>query len=103
MSHPSFAALVSVNATVCLSAAPASPQSQSRSAADTTSAGAVPRTPDGRPDPPGLWTTQTFTPLERPDHPAGKEFFTAEGGAALKQQFTAEGGDPATRDAVNIA
>ncbi len=103
MSHPSFAALVSVIATVCLSAAPASPQSQSRSAADTTSAGSVPRTPDGRPDLQGLWTTQTFTLLERPDHLAGKEFFTAEEVAALNQQLTAEGVDPSARDAINIA
>ena len=103
MSRPSFAALVSVIATVCLSAAPASPQSQSRSAADTTSAGSVPRTPDGRPDLQGLWTTQTFTLLERPDHLAGKEFFTAEEVAALNQQLTAEGVDPSARDAINIA
>ena len=103
MSHPSFPALVSVIATVCLSAAPASGQSQSRSAADTTSAGSVPRTPEGRPDLQGLWTTQTFTSLERPDHLAGKEFFTAEEAAALHQQLTAEGVDPSARDAINIA
>src|SRR5712691_1757947 len=103
MSRPSFAALVSVIATVCLSAAPTYGQSQSRRAADTTSAGAVPRTPDGRPDLQGLWTTQTFTTLERPDHLAGRELFTAEEAAALHQQLTAEGVDPSARDAITIA
>ena len=102
MSHPGFAALVSVIATVCLSAAPASGQSQSRSAAATASAGSVPRTPDGRPDLQGIWTTQTFTTLERPEHLAGKEFFTAEEAAALNQQFAADGVDPIARDAINI-
>src|SRR5262249_26981007 len=101
MSHPRFAALVSVIAIVCLSA-PASGQTQSRSAAGTKSAGSVPRTPDGRPDLTGIWTTQTFTPLERPDHLAGKEFFTAEEAEALQQQLTVEGADPIARDALNI-
>lgn len=39
---------------------------------------AVPRTPDGHPDLQGLWTNETFTPLERPAELAGKEFFTDE-------------------------
>jgi hypothetical protein len=102
MNHPSFAPLVSVIAIVCLSAVPASGQSQSRSAAGTTSGKSVPRTPDGRPDFTGIWTTQTFTPLERPDHLAGKEFFTAEEAQALQQQLTVEGADPIARDALNI-
>ena len=33
---------------------------------------ALPRMPDGRPDLQGYWSTQTFTPLERPAHLAGK-------------------------------
>ena len=102
MSRPRFAALVSVIATVCLSAAPASGQGQTRSAAGAKSAGSVPRTPDGRPDLTGIWTTQTFTPLERPDHLAGKEFFTAEEAETLQQQLTADGADPIARDAINI-
>jgi hypothetical protein len=57
----------------------------------------VPRTPDGRPDLQGIWTTQTFTALERPDHVAGKEFYTAEEAAALQQQLTADGVDPIAR------
>ena len=39
----------------------------------------TPRTPDGRPDLQGIWTTQTFTPLQRPDRFAGQEFLTAQG------------------------
>jgi hypothetical protein len=103
MSHPRFAALVSVIAIACLSTASISGQSQSRRAADTKSAGSVPRTPDGRPDLQGIWTTQTFTALERPDHVAGKEFYTAEEAAALQQQLTADGVDPIARDAIDIA
>src|SRR5579885_3572378 len=34
--------------------------------------GAVPRTPDGRPDLQGIWTNATLTPLERPAQFAGK-------------------------------
>ena len=45
---------------------------------------------------------QTFTPLERPDHLVGKEFFTEEEAAALHQQFTAEGVDPLARNAINL-
>ena len=37
----------------------------------------APRTPDGQPDLQGLWTNQTYTPLERPDG-VTKEFYTAE-------------------------
>ena len=62
----------------------------------------VPRMPDGRPDLQGTWTTQTFTPLERPDHLADQEFFTEEEAAALQRQLTAEGVDPLARDAVEL-
>ena len=60
-----------------------------------------PRTADGRPDLQGLWTMATFTPLERPAHLAGKEFFTEEEAAELRQLFTAEGVDPLARSAIN--
>jgi hypothetical protein len=92
-----------VIAIACLSTAPAYGQNQRQSAAGTTSAKGVPRTADGRPDLQGIWTTQTFTPLERPEHLAGKEFFTAEEAAALQQQLTVDGADPIARDAINIA
>ncbi len=61
----------------------------------------APRTPEGRPDLQGLWTMATFTPLERPEHLAGKEFFTEEEAAELRQVFTAEGVDPLARTAIN--
>ena len=40
--------------------------------AQTPSLGQVPRMPDGRPDLTGIWTTQTFTPLQRPEQFAGR-------------------------------
>jgi len=38
----------------------------------------TPRTPDGKPDLHGYWTSESFTPLERPAKYAGKEFLTDE-------------------------
>jgi len=38
----------------------------------------VPRTAEGRPDFQGRWTNTTYTPFERPDEFATKEFFTVE-------------------------
>ncbi len=37
---------------------------------------AAPRTPDGKPDLQGIWTSATITPLERPAEFANKEFLT---------------------------
>ena len=54
----------------------------------------APRTPDGRPDLQGIWTTQTFTPLQRPDRFAGQEFLTQEEAAELTEVLTAQGVDP---------
>ena len=54
----------------------------------------APRTPDGRPDLQGIWTTQTFTPLLRPDRFAGQEFLTQEEAAELTEVLTAQGVDP---------
>jgi hypothetical protein len=45
--------------------------------------GPVPRTADGRPDFQGRWTNATYTPFERPDELAGKEFFTEAEAAAF--------------------
>src|SRR5256885_7572585 len=45
----------------------------------------MPRTPDGRPDLHGYWTSESFTPLERPAKYQSKEFLTdAEAEAAQK-------------------
>ena len=38
----------------------------------------IPRTPDGRPDFQGSWTTETYTPFERPAEFKDREFFTAD-------------------------
>ena len=101
MSHASLASLVTVIAIGSLGAVPASGQSQVQSDADGASTWTLPRTPDGQPDLQGYWTTQTFTPIERPERLAGKEFFTEEEAAALQQQLTAEGVDPLRRDALD--
>lgn len=76
---------------------------QTQSNADAESTWTLPRTPDGQPDLQGYWTTQTFTPLERPERLAGQEFFTEEEMAALQEQLTAEGVDPLRRDAIATA
>jgi hypothetical protein len=53
-----------------------------------------PRTPAGHPDLQGTWTTQTFTPLERPERYAGREFLTEDEAAELTKLLTNEGVDP---------
>ena len=74
---------------VLLAAGPVAAQTQT--AADRWT---VPRTPDGRPDLQGVWTGQTFTPLQRPERFAGQEFLTEEEAAALTEVLTADGVDP---------
>ncbi len=67
-----------------------SAQTQTRGAATWT----PPRTSDGRPDLQGLWTTQTFTPLQRPERYAGKEFLTEEEAAEFARLVGGDGVDP---------
>ncbi|MBM62572.1 MAG: hypothetical protein CL484_06445 [Acidobacteria bacterium] len=66
----------------------------------------VPRTADGRPDLTGLWTTQTFTPLQRPEEFGERSFLTDEEVATLTRVLTAPGVDPlrgrAFADAVSV-
>ncbi len=73
--------------------------------AQTSGTWTMPRTPDGRPDLQGIWTTQTFTPLQRPAQFEGREFLTDEEAAALTAVLTAPGVDPlkggAFTDALN--
>ena len=102
MSHRSLAAFVAMIAVAWFVPIPAAGQSQAEDAADTASTWTMPRLPDGQPDLQGYWTTQTFTPLERPEYLGEKEFFTAEEVAALNAQLTAEGVDPSARNAVEI-
>jgi hypothetical protein len=45
----------------------------------------MPRTPDGQPDLHGYWTSETFTPLERPAKYAGREFLSDEEAAAAQK------------------
>jgi len=42
----------------------------------------------------GLWTTQTYTPLQRPDRYAGKEFLTEQEMVEFTRLVTQEGVDP---------
>ena len=52
------------------------------------------RTAWGDPDLQGRWTMATFTPLERPERFAGREFLTEEEAAALRSLLTAGGTNP---------
>ena len=99
MSHASLRGFVTAISVACLVPAAATGQGRAQGNEETWT---LPRTPDGQPDLQGYWTTQTFTPLERPDYVAGKEFFTEEETAALQEQLTAEGVNPVARSAVNF-
>jgi hypothetical protein len=54
----------------------------------------MPRMADGRPDLQGVWTTQTFTPLQRPEQFADQELLTEEQAESLAEALTAPGVDP---------
>ena len=102
MIHRSLATWAAVIVLVGLAPVASFGQGQAEEAADAAPAWTMPRLPDGQPDLQGYWTTQTFTPLERPEYLADREFFTEEEMAALNEQLTAEGVDPSARDAVAI-
>ena len=96
------AVLVTIVALGCLAPARASAQDAVRDHAGGAAEWPLPRTADGRPDLQGYWTTQTFTPLERPAHLGDREFFTEEETARLQRQLTAEGVDPSAREILHI-
>ena len=75
---------------VMLAALPSGTRAQSAGAGGWT----APRTPDGHPDLQGIYTTQTFTPLQRPARYAGQEFLTDEEATELTKLLTQEGVDP---------
>ena len=52
------------------------------------------KTPWGHPDLQGIWTSSTYTPLERPDNLADQVFLSEEELAALNDFLTEEGVDP---------
>ena len=54
----------------------------------------APRTPDGHPDLQGNWTTQTYTPLQRPERYAGREFLTEQEMVELTALVTQAGVNP---------
>ena len=63
----------------------------------------MPRLANGYPDLQGYWTTQTFTPMERPDYLGDQAFYTEEEWAELQSQLTVDGADPLARHVIGIA
>ena len=78
-------------------------QSQSDSNLDVDPSWEMPRMPNGDPDLQGYWTTQTFTPMERPEYLGDKAFYSEEEWAQLQAQLTVDGADPLARHVITIA
>ena len=86
-----------------LASGPAFAQSRSESAPNTDPDWQMPRLPDGQPNLQGYWTTQTFTPMERPEHLGDQGFYSEEEFAQLQAQLTVDGADPLARFVIDIA
>ena len=99
MSRSTLAALAAIVAVGLSAPLSVSAQAVGEHAADEAAGWTLPRTPDGHPDLQGYWTTQTFTPIERPEYLGDKAFYSEEEFAELQAQLTAEGVDPLARDA----
>jgi hypothetical protein len=54
--------------------------------AASTKSSAIPRTPDGKPDLQGYWTSLSFTPMERPAKFGGREFLTDQEQAQIYKE-----------------
>src|SRR5262249_34894044 len=79
-------------AVLSLAGLPAGAQGPSAAAARSSPV----RTPDAQRDLQGIWTMETYTPLERPTQLGDKEFFTDQEFAELNELLTAPGVDPLT-------
>ena len=91
-----------VLAVALLASGPVLAQSQSQSAANAETDWEMPRLADGQPDLQGYWTTQTFTPMQRPEYLGDQAFYTEEEFAQLQAQLTVDGADPLARFAIEI-
>ena len=98
--HLALLIAVVVAGNLLSSSALAQQGSQSGAEEDTWT---VPRTPDGRPVLQGYWTTQTFTPMERPEYLGDQAFYSEEEWAELQAQLTVDGADPLARHVITIA
>ena len=85
-----------------LTSVPAFAQSQSESVPGADPDWEIPRLADGQPDLQGYWTTQTFTPMERPEYLGDQEFYSEEEFALLQSQLTVDGADPLARFVIEI-
>ena len=73
-----YAMLCSVLFVGVMMAAPAFSQSQVPAETNEDPGWEMPRLENGHPDLQGYWTTQTFTPMERPDYLGDQAFYTEE-------------------------
>ena len=93
-----LARCLAVIALVFLLPLPAASQAHTATVDDAT----VPRTPDGKPDLQGVWTSGTLTDLERPEEYAGRAFLTDEDVAALEKDAAEEKAISLSQDFVEV-